>query len=212
MTRLSCTIYLYAANDPVIEASEGLTFAPFNIGYPKMREHCEAAGLDPKINKWELVFDFSPKGEANFKMLPPSEFQTEIKQIEGFEEAAELVFDYPMRYGGSLSDDRPESSAETDHAVQAHDIRNTSQAQAQQLYEQAEAQREAAVEVAPAQETSDIFSNQTNGPSMVSQSSPDLAAYGQSDSSPFSPPVRSGDDDEWDQEEIALMAAAEQRA
>ena len=34
----SCTIYLYAANDPVIEASSNLRFAPFNIGYPHLRE------------------------------------------------------------------------------------------------------------------------------------------------------------------------------
>jgi hypothetical protein len=35
----SSTIYLYAANDPVIEASSGLKFAPFNIGYPHLRQH-----------------------------------------------------------------------------------------------------------------------------------------------------------------------------
>ena len=97
----SCTVYLYAANDPVIEASSGLTFAPYNIGYPKLREHCISAGLDPKINKWELVFDFSEKGESNFNVLPPSEWATEIKTIEGVEEEGEIVFDYPVRYGGT---------------------------------------------------------------------------------------------------------------
>ena len=54
----SSTVYLYVANDPVIEASRGLRFAPFNIGYPKLKEHAEAAGLTT-VNKWELVFDFS---------------------------------------------------------------------------------------------------------------------------------------------------------
>jgi hypothetical protein len=62
----SCTIYLFTQNDPVIEASSNLRFAPFNIGYPKLSEHVAAAGLDPNVNKWELVFDFSKKAEANF--------------------------------------------------------------------------------------------------------------------------------------------------
>lgn len=73
-------------NDPVIEASTGLTFAPFNIGYPLLREQALAAKLDLAINRWELVFDFSKKGEENHVMLPPAEFTTELKQIEGFED------------------------------------------------------------------------------------------------------------------------------
>jgi hypothetical protein len=78
-----------------------------------LREHAQAAGLNPTVNKWELVFDFSHKGEDNFKVLPPSEFSTRIESIEGFEEG-EIVFDYPMRYGGTQSDSKPESSAEHD--------------------------------------------------------------------------------------------------
>lgn len=39
----SCTIYLYAANDPVIEASENLKFGPFNISYPHLAEHAQKA-------------------------------------------------------------------------------------------------------------------------------------------------------------------------
>ena len=34
----SSSVYLYAANDPIIEASSGLKFGPFNLGYPKLRE------------------------------------------------------------------------------------------------------------------------------------------------------------------------------
>jgi hypothetical protein len=43
LVNCSCTIYLYAANDPVIEASSNLRFAPFNIGYPLLREHAQKA-------------------------------------------------------------------------------------------------------------------------------------------------------------------------
>ena len=34
----SCTVYLYAANDPVIEASSDLKFGPFNVTYPGLAE------------------------------------------------------------------------------------------------------------------------------------------------------------------------------
>ena len=63
-----------------------MRFAPFNIGYPKLREHALAAGLVIE-NKWELVFDFSKTAPAsgedqadaasatkNFSHVPPEEF------------------------------------------------------------------------------------------------------------------------------------------
>ena len=63
-------MYLYTSNDPVIEASRGLTFAPFNIGYPGLRQHAEAAELSGTENKWELVFDFSAlTGDTSEKFL-----------------------------------------------------------------------------------------------------------------------------------------------
>ena len=55
---ISSTIYLYCSNEPVIEASSGVRFAPFNIGYPGLKENAEAASLTTQ-NLWELVFDFS---------------------------------------------------------------------------------------------------------------------------------------------------------
>ena len=46
-------------------------------------------------------------------MVPPSEWKTEIIQIEGFEQG-ELVFEYPQRYGGTQADEKPASSQEND--------------------------------------------------------------------------------------------------
>ena len=108
----SSTIYLYTANDPVIEASSGLKIAPFNLGYPKLREQAIAADLNPNENKWELVFDFTEKSESNFSVIPPSEWKTETLKIPDDDSPPEMVFDYPKRYGGNLSDEPPESSAE----------------------------------------------------------------------------------------------------
>lgn len=106
------SIYLYAANDPIIEASKGLKFAPFNLGYPKLKEHTEAAELNPNENKWELVFDFSETGETHFSVIPPSEWKAETLNLPDSDLQPEMVFDYPKRYGGNLSDEPPQSSAE----------------------------------------------------------------------------------------------------
>ena len=47
------TVYLYAANDPVIESSNNLRFGPYNLAYPKLDEHAKAAGLRAEENKWD---------------------------------------------------------------------------------------------------------------------------------------------------------------
>ena len=109
-------MYLYTSNDPIIEASHGLRFAPFNIGYPKLREHAEAAGLSNTENKWELIFDFSAlTGDRTekFTIIEPADWATELLEIPDYPDsgAPELCFDYPARYGGTLSDEPPQSSA-----------------------------------------------------------------------------------------------------
>ena len=35
-----------------------MRFGPFNIGYPGLASHAEAAGLTTE-NKWELIYDFT---------------------------------------------------------------------------------------------------------------------------------------------------------
>ena len=45
----SSTVYLYAANDPIIESSSNLTFAPYNVAYPLLDEHAKAAGFDTSM-------------------------------------------------------------------------------------------------------------------------------------------------------------------
>ena len=86
----SSTVYLYSQNDPVIESSSNLTFAPYNLAYPHLLEHFADANLDSDKNRWDLVFDFTGtnadgKKEEHFKMLPPEEFAIVTKTVEGFE-------------------------------------------------------------------------------------------------------------------------------
>lgn len=48
-------------------------------------------------------------------MVEPADWKFETRTIEGFEGvASEVVFDYPMRYGGTQSDEKPASSQEHD--------------------------------------------------------------------------------------------------
>ena len=56
-------------------------------------------------------------------MVDPSQWSVETRQIEGFEHVpAEIVFDYPMRYGGTQSDVKPASSGEHDQTLAAFAI------------------------------------------------------------------------------------------
>lgn len=107
----------------MIEASSDLKFGPFNISYPHLKEHAEKAKLDPLVNKWELIFDFSLKDAQNYQVIPPNEWQRLQLPIDGFEHVPnEVVFDVPKRYGGNLSDEKPESSGEHDATMAAFGI------------------------------------------------------------------------------------------
>lgn len=89
-------------------------FGPFNVGYPELKTHAEAAGLTlDRENKWELIFDFSSKGNENYAQIDPADWSTELLEIPEYQgsEPAALYFDYPLRYGGStLSDVAPQST------------------------------------------------------------------------------------------------------
>jgi len=119
-------------SEPVIEASSNLRFAPFNIAYPGLKEHVEKSELDPSLNLWELVFDFTKNKnteEVHFSQLPPSEWEFTNMSLPDSDAEPEKVFDYPMRYGGTLSDEPPQ--VESEHGAFAI---TTSAAEAMQAY------------------------------------------------------------------------------
>eukprot|EP01028_Stygiella_incarcerata_P002943 TRINITY_DN15627_c0_g1_i1.p2 TRINITY_DN15627_c0_g1~~TRINITY_DN15627_c0_g1_i1.p2 ORF type:complete len:940 (-),score=264.97 TRINITY_DN15627_c0_g1_i1:3054-5615(-) len=55
----NCVIYLYAMNEPIVETSTEMRFAPWNVAYEGQRTHFDKAGLDPTDNKWDKIFDFN---------------------------------------------------------------------------------------------------------------------------------------------------------
>lgn len=99
------TVYMYTTGDPVIESSNNIKIAPYNLAYPKLGEHVNECGFDVNDNRWDLVFDFTPGQSTNFAIMDPSEWQIMQKAVPDMDEAPDLAFPYPVRYGGTIPDD-----------------------------------------------------------------------------------------------------------
>ena len=89
------TLNLFTPNEPIIESSSGLTFAPYNMKYGLLKEHAVAGNLigeftdddgvvQTKVNKWNLVHDFTKREDAtlNYGLVTPEEFKfVELKDL-----------------------------------------------------------------------------------------------------------------------------------
>ncbi len=122
-----CTIYLYSKTEPVIEASAGMTFAPFNGAYPGLGAHMEAAGLHPSRNLWDRVFDFSKDTDSEALPAPHWAVQAAeaadtwvIDDLEGASGPAENPVAAAAAGGGGPGEGEDTSQLE---GVAAYDIR-----------------------------------------------------------------------------------------
>ena len=72
-------VFVYTPNDPIVESSSNITFAPFNMRYPFLKEHSDAANITgdfvdddgktvTKTNHWNQIFDFTKRddGKLNY--------------------------------------------------------------------------------------------------------------------------------------------------
>ena len=101
-------MFLYTPNDPIIESSKNLKFAPYNVSYPLLDQHAATVGFDVTQNKWDLIFDFTKDdAKLNYSFLDPSEFYTVTKEVGDLEGSPSPVapFALPKKYGGKLADD-----------------------------------------------------------------------------------------------------------
>lgn len=111
------TIKLYTPNDPIIESSTDLMFAPYNYKYSLLESHSEQAAitgtftdednkLQTKSNKWNQVFDFTKRedGQLNYKLMEPSQFSVEQCDIEigKTSQDSDFLFELPQEFGGNL--------------------------------------------------------------------------------------------------------------
>ena len=153
----SSIVYLYAQNDPVIESSSNLKFAPYNVAYPFLDQHAAQVGFDTSnqnpivthigVNKWEQIFDFTKDDSGrkmNFELLDPSEFKMISKSVDGIVEQPVKAFPYPARYGGTVADDANFGEHKNDNNMMAFSI-HTSQADAQKQVEVHEVEEAAVV-------------------------------------------------------------------
>lgn len=120
------TVYLYVANEPVIEDAKNVTFAPYNVAYPLLDQHCASVGFEIAVNKWAMVFDFTENedGTKNCSQMDPSQFSIVTKDIEGISSKPTLVFPYPAKYGGTLDDNLVFESK--DESMKTFDIKSSS--------------------------------------------------------------------------------------
>ncbi len=147
-------MYLYVLNDPIIESSQNLKFAPYNVAYPLLDEHARSVGFDPQVNKWDLIFDFTTKDSGkNYEFLEPSEFSMITKELEGDFPAPVAPFPTPQRYGGTLADDANQHVQQHDDGMMAFSI-HTSANDAAKLVEAQEAIQESQQHQAAEEESS----------------------------------------------------------
>lgn len=140
------SIYLFCETDPVIESSDGLLFAPYNLAYPLQDQHIEASGLNIEHNKWDLIFDFTDTNESgekasHYQLLDPNEFRTIEQYVDGVDDEPVLAFPLPRSYGGTLEDNVHTHKEEGT----TFDIRTTTAADAQKIYDEQQ-RRQAAME------------------------------------------------------------------
>ena len=60
----NCDVHLYTATQPIVESSHHITFGPFNGAYSQLDKQFQLARLDPNVNAWRDVHDFSEKDES----------------------------------------------------------------------------------------------------------------------------------------------------
>eukprot|EP00455_Lapot_gusevi_P054326 TRINITY_DN868_c0_g2_i1.p1 TRINITY_DN868_c0_g2~~TRINITY_DN868_c0_g2_i1.p1 ORF type:complete len:419 (+),score=70.56 TRINITY_DN868_c0_g2_i1:162-1259(+) len=60
----NCTFYLYCGTQPVIESSDNLQFSPYNGSYPLADVHFDKASLNPDVNLWNQIYDFTPGNDG----------------------------------------------------------------------------------------------------------------------------------------------------
>lgn len=81
----NCAFLLHSKTGPVIESSKKIKIGCGQIGYEKLIENMKNAQLDPLINNWEDVHDFTPeKGNFEIDDKIPTDFYKQEKPVLPF--------------------------------------------------------------------------------------------------------------------------------
>lgn len=93
-------IFLYTASEPVLNSSNQVTFAPYNLAYPYLRSHFDKAQLDPRKNLWSRVRTELEYGVA-WNLLPTQQFFVDRKDLQDYPSPDDPVA-RPELYGGMV--------------------------------------------------------------------------------------------------------------
>lgn len=77
-----CDFFMQVKTGPVVESSQNLRIGCALVSYPELAEQMKKARLDPAINIWNDVHDFTP-GEGHFSLAGGEKLEMEILDNEG---------------------------------------------------------------------------------------------------------------------------------
>lgn len=69
--------YIHVTSRPIIEDSDNVQFAPYNLEYETLESHFKSSALSKRLNNWNLVDDFnwlaSDAHSPHWSIIPPEE-------------------------------------------------------------------------------------------------------------------------------------------
>merc|ERR1712228_57210 len=68
--------YIHVNSEPVIEHSDNVQFAPYNVKYKELSDHWKSSGIDEQINQWNKVKDFNwfkQQQSPHWSIIPEAE-------------------------------------------------------------------------------------------------------------------------------------------
>lgn len=94
-------IFLFTASEPVVKQCTRVSFAPYNLAYPGLREHFNSADLEPRKNMWSRVRCDDPNGfGVCWGLVQKHEYIPDVVEIEDVGQPENPV-PLPEAYGGT---------------------------------------------------------------------------------------------------------------
>ena len=90
----NCDFFMHVKTGPVIESSNNLRIGCALVAYPEMAEHMKKARLDPAVNIWNDIHDFTV-AEGNFTLSSGVKLDMDILKNDA---QIILPFTYPPTY------------------------------------------------------------------------------------------------------------------
>ena len=76
-----CDFFMQVKTGPVIESSHDLRIGCAIVAYPELLDHMKRARLDPAVNIWNDIHDFTPEDAPHFELCPGKKLDLEINEI-----------------------------------------------------------------------------------------------------------------------------------